>query len=145
FKEALAQINREVQEGHTLSGSMERQSRFFDERYVKAVRLGEVTGTIDVQLRRLAAGERFDFEGDDNLEHFTAESPTIAELAAGTIENGIKYGMTEIQILRPHPEILHEIYLRDGICQEVWGYSGAGQGRPEKYIATPLFNRFKML
>jgi type II secretory ATPase GspE/PulE/Tfp pilus assembly ATPase PilB-like protein len=145
FKEALAQINREVQEGHTLSSSMKRQPQFFDERFVKAVRLGEVTGTLEIQLRRLAAGDPFDFDGEDKPEQFRAESPTITELADGIMEYAIRDGMSQVQILLPHPEIAHVICLINGICQQVGSCSSEGRGGPGRHMATPLFNRFKTL
>ena len=53
-----------------------------EERYVKAVRLGEVTGSLETQLRRLAAGDPFDFEGEDNPEHSATTGAARSRLLA---------------------------------------------------------------
>jgi RNA polymerase sigma factor (sigma-70 family) len=146
FRQALAQIHREVMEGQTLSSSMRRQPQYFTEEYVKAVRLGEVTGTLEIQLQRLAAREPFDFEGDDNLEHFRAESPTIVRLAEATLEDAIRRGVSDLQIVLYHQGLQTDlVYLIDGICQQVWSYSRDGRSRPLQYMGAALFARYKML
>src|SRR3954447_14762460 len=76
FKAAIEQINQDVVDGQPLSCAMERHPEFFPEPYLQAVRVGESTETLEIQLGRLAAGETFGFEGDDNPERFSAESPT---------------------------------------------------------------------
>lgn len=64
FRQAIEQINQEVQEGQTLSGALSRHPEFFNERYVKAIRLGEVSGQLEIVLQRLAAGEEIDVDAE---------------------------------------------------------------------------------
>jgi RNA polymerase sigma factor (sigma-70 family) len=78
FQTVLEQVRNEVLEGQPLSRAMARYPRYFDDRYVRAVRLGEVTGTLDLQLQRLAAGDRFDCDEADDPNRASDEAPGSA-------------------------------------------------------------------
>jgi RNA polymerase sigma factor (sigma-70 family) len=146
FKAAIEQINQDVVDGRLLSCAMERHPEFFPEPYLKAVRVGESTETIEIQLGRLAAGEPFEFEGDDNPERFRAESPTIAAMAEGFLWWAIRNGVSEIQLLSYWADIrLDVIFLTDGIVQQSYSFSSYGRKSPVKELPRPLFDRFMRL
>ena len=67
FRQAIELVNQEVQKGQTLSGALSHHPKFFNDHYVKAVQLGEVSEKLDVMLRRLAAGEEMDVEAETEI------------------------------------------------------------------------------
>ena len=54
FKEALRDINNSVQAGSTLSDSMRKYPKMFDELYCNLIAAGEAAGILDSILKRLA-------------------------------------------------------------------------------------------
>ncbi len=54
FKKILAQIKESVNEGNSLAFSLSRHSSLFSNIYVNMVRAGEVSGSLDIVLGRLA-------------------------------------------------------------------------------------------
>jgi hypothetical protein len=108
FKDVLSRINEEVQAGQTLSRSLAQYPRYFDERYAQAVKLGEITGTLEFQLQRLAAGHAFDFADLDSLQRFRPESPTVIYSAEWSLRHAIRDGITEIHfVLYEPPRRMH--------------------------------------
>ncbi len=83
FCEAIEKINQEVQEGQTLSRALSHQPLFFNENYVKAVRLGEVSAELEIVLQRLAAGEEIDVD---------AETETVLQRLAKAAYKGHQQG-----------------------------------------------------
>lgn len=146
FKAAIEQINQDVVAGMPLSRAMERQPEFFPEPYLRAVRVGKATETLEIQLGRLAAGEAFEFEGDDEPERFSAESPTIAAMAEGFLWWAFRQGVSEIQLLSYWAEVrLDVMFLTDGIVQQVYTFPSYGRQSPLKQLPRPLFSRFMRL
>jgi hypothetical protein len=56
FRAAIEGISREIQAGSTLSQAMRGRPRFFGEAYLRAIREGEMTGTLEAVLEGLAQG-----------------------------------------------------------------------------------------
>ncbi len=67
FREAIEQVNQEVQMGQTLSRALSRHPQYFNENYVKAVRLGEISAELEIVLQRLAAGEEIDVDTETEI------------------------------------------------------------------------------
>jgi hypothetical protein len=146
FKAAIEQINHDVVDGQLLSCAMGRHPEFFPEPYLKAVRVGESTETIEIQLGRLAAGEPFEFAGNDDPERFRAESPTIAAMAEGFLWWAIRNDVSEIQLLSYWADVrLDVIFLTDGIVQQIYSFPSYGRRSPLKELPRPLFDRFMRL
>jgi RNA polymerase sigma factor (sigma-70 family) len=146
FKAAIERINQDVVAGQPLSRAMERHPDLFPEPYLKAVRVGEATETLEIQLGRLAAGEPFEFEGDDDPERFGAESPTVAAMAEGFLWWGIRQGVSEIQLLSYWAEVrLDVVFLTGGLVQQVYSFPSYGRQSPLKQLPRPLFDRFMRL
>jgi RNA polymerase sigma factor (sigma-70 family) len=146
FKAVIEQINQDVVDGLPLSRAVGRHPEFFPESYLKALRVGESTETLEIQMGRLAAGEPFEFEGDDNPERFRAESPTIAAMADGFLWWAIRNGVSEIQLLSYWADMrLDVIFLADGIVQQTYSFPSYGRKSPLKELPRPLFDRFMRL
>jgi type II secretory pathway component PulF len=56
FRAAIEDVNREIQEGNSLSRAMARHPQYFSEAYITAIRRGEVEGRLEIYLQQLAAG-----------------------------------------------------------------------------------------
>lgn len=54
FKQTIAQIRQDVEEGSTLAAAMARHPKVFDSLYVNMVEAGETGGILDLILQRLA-------------------------------------------------------------------------------------------
>jgi type IV pilus assembly protein PilC len=54
FKQVLAQVRQDVEEGSTLAGAMSRHPRVFDQLYSNMVEAGETGGILDLILQRLS-------------------------------------------------------------------------------------------
>ncbi|MFO0795069.1 MAG: type II secretion system F family protein [Candidatus Brocadiaceae bacterium] len=54
LKKTLASVIEDIESGSTLSGAFARHPRVFDKLYVSVVKAGEVSGSLDVILERLA-------------------------------------------------------------------------------------------
>jgi general secretion pathway protein F len=54
FREAIARVRRNIEEGASLADALSRQPRLFDELYVSMARAGEAGGALDQILKRLA-------------------------------------------------------------------------------------------
>lgn len=54
LKDAVIEIRRELESGSNFSGALERHSDIFNEVYINMVKAGEVSGTLDEILNRLA-------------------------------------------------------------------------------------------
>lgn len=54
FKNTIKKVIEDIDGGDTLSGALSRHKRIFDKLYVNIVKAGEVSGSLDVILQRLA-------------------------------------------------------------------------------------------
>jgi type IV pilus assembly protein PilC len=63
FKKIIASVRSDVEAGMSLSDAMERYPAAFDRLYVSMVRSGEISGSLDASLNRLAA----QLEKDDSI------------------------------------------------------------------------------
>lgn len=54
LKKTTLKIIEDIEGGHTLSGALAKHPRVFDKLYINIVRAGEVSGSLDVILQRLA-------------------------------------------------------------------------------------------
>ena len=54
FKKTITKIIEDIESGSTLYGAFARHTRIFDNLYVGIVKAGEVSGSLDIILRRLA-------------------------------------------------------------------------------------------
>ncbi len=54
FKKTLLNVIEDIEGGNTLSGALAKHPRVFDKLYVNIVRAGEVSGSLDIILQRLA-------------------------------------------------------------------------------------------
>ena len=54
FKEVLAQVRQDVEEGSTLAAALAKHPKVFDNLYVNMVEAGETGGVLDIILQRLA-------------------------------------------------------------------------------------------
>ncbi|HHT9128880.1 MAG TPA: type II secretion system F family protein, partial [Candidatus Wujingus californicus] len=54
FKKTITKIVEDIESGSTLSNAFARHTRIFDKLYVSIVKAGEVSGSLDIILRRLA-------------------------------------------------------------------------------------------
>ncbi len=81
FKEVLARIRGDIQEGISLSEALSRHPHVFSKLYVNTVAAGEVGGVLDVILRRLS----------ELLQH-------EAEIQAG-VKSALRYPITVVIVL----------------------------------------------
>ncbi|MBV9848458.1 MAG: sigma-70 family RNA polymerase sigma factor [Armatimonadetes bacterium] len=119
FQSVILEIAQGLREGASgLSGTMARYPEFFDEHYTRAVCLGEDTGTADLQLERLAAGEEiFDDEGRIILRG--ADDPLIAGCASSVLWQAIHWGESRLR-LTARPDGLRLFFRVNGQWQEGW-------------------------
>ncbi len=54
FKKTVLAVIEDIESGNTLSGAFAKHSRVFDKLYVNVVKAGEVSGSLDIILQRLA-------------------------------------------------------------------------------------------
>jgi type IV pilus assembly protein PilC len=54
FKKTILKVIEDIEGGNTLSGALARHPRVFDKLYVSIVKAGEVSGSLDIILQRLA-------------------------------------------------------------------------------------------
>ncbi len=91
FKRVIYDINRGVQEGHSLSSAMARHPRVFDKSYIAAVRGGESNGTLSQALGGLT--QTADILSFDQAVQFLGTSqPTLYRLLKQGDIKGLKVG-----------------------------------------------------
>jgi len=112
FRAAIDEINRDIQEGGMLSRSMAKHPQFFDEHYTRAVRLGEVTGTLEVQLQRLALGEEI-FDEAGRLRLRGVDDPLVTDSANALLRSALRHGDSRF-----------ELVAEGGGCRSFWWADG---------------------
>jgi type IV pilus assembly protein PilC len=79
FKKVIASVRSDVESGMSLSDAMERYPVAFDRLYVSMVRSGEISGSLDAALVRLAS----QLEKDDSIRRTVKSAMAYPVLIAG--------------------------------------------------------------
>lgn len=85
LKQALADVYQSVQIGRTLSDSMEEYPRVFPPMLIEMVRIGEVSGTLDTSLKRMADTYEKQYKLQQKMSNAMIYPAVVAVVAIGIV------------------------------------------------------------